>query len=152
MHFVDTNVLVYAVDDGEPDKRDRALDYLSDPAHRLAVSPQVLGEFYVTLRRRFGDVFSRDEAIELVNAFADRSRVAIDVPLVRKALQLSVDHQLSYWDALIVESAVEAGCGRTATVDLQHGATIRGVEIWNPFPDPVCCRRSWQVCACQKWG
>ena len=50
--FVDTNVLVYAFDDGEPAKRDRARELLAKPGAPLALSAQVIGEFYVVVTRK----------------------------------------------------------------------------------------------------
>ncbi|MEM1332150.1 MAG: PIN domain-containing protein [Actinomycetota bacterium] len=135
MYFVDTNVLVYAVDSTEPSKRAAANAFLMDASVRIVLSAQVLGEFYVTLRRRFSAEFTPAQVRRLTMSLANRVVLPIDAELASRAMRTVEEHRLSYWDALIVESAAEAGCDRLATEDLQSGAVIRGVEIWNPFAD-----------------
>jgi predicted nucleic acid-binding protein len=53
--------------------------------------------------------------------------------LILGALDLHFQHQLAYYDALIVQAAAFSGCQRLLTEDMQHGAVIRGVQIENPF-------------------
>lgn len=52
-----------------------------------------------------------------------------------RVAEISTTHQLSIWDAMIIESARLAGCSPVLTEDLGHGRTIRGVTIHNPFAD-----------------
>jgi predicted nucleic acid-binding protein len=49
------------------------------------------------------------------------------------ALALARDHRLSFYDALIVAAALEAGCDTLLTEDMQDGRTITGLDIRNPF-------------------
>jgi predicted nucleic acid-binding protein len=60
-------------------------------------------------------------------------RRALDAPAVRAAVATSPRHQISYWDALIVEATATAGCGALLTEDLATGSTLRGVPIEEPF-------------------
>ena len=133
--FVDTNVFVYLVDGSDEAKSKRAEQLLEDASTRIVVSPQVMGELFVTLKRKLSAVLSDDEIEEHVRSLAPRCSEALDQELVLRAIETSRHHQLSYWDSLIIESARQAGCDRIATEDLSHGAVIRGVEIWNPFAD-----------------
>ncbi len=131
--FLDTNVLVYAVDESEPAKRDRARELLAAPDVPLILSAQVIGEFYVVATRKLA--IPLDEA-DVAAAVAELLRlpvVPIDAELVRAAIATSRSAQLSYWDALIVEAAAAAGCDRLLTEDLSHGVTIRSVRVENPF-------------------
>jgi predicted nucleic acid-binding protein len=133
--FVDTNVLVYALDDDEPAKRRRAETVLGDLGGRFVVSAQVLSEYYVIVTRKLSMRVEPNAAARLVAELATQDIVPIDASLVRSAIETSQRSQISYWDALIVEAAATAGCERIVTEDLAHGAVIRGVQIVNPFVD-----------------
>ena len=68
--------------------------------------------------------------------------IAIDADLVRDAIAMSRDAQLSYWDGLILAAARLAACDVLLTEDLQSGATIAGVRIENPFHRGLMGRRA----------
>ena len=59
--------------------------------------------------------------------------VPADADLVMRATLTAQGHQLSIWDAMIVEAAVEAGCDELWTEDLSAGIELRGVSVVNPF-------------------
>lgn len=130
--FVDTNVLVYAVDEADPTKQRIARTLLAQTTE-LVVSAQVLGEFYVTVTRKLAVVVAADTAGELVNKLVRLPCVAVDGQLVQRALVASQRWQLSYWDALVLEAARQAGCVRVLTEDLTDGAVYDGLRIENPF-------------------
>lgn len=134
--FVDTNVWVYAVDADEPAKQALARVVL-DPARsgRLVTSAQVLGEFYVTVTRKFERAIAVDVADRMVERMARLPVVPIDADRVRAAIDAARTWGISYWDALILESARAAGCSRLLTEDLADGATYGGVVVENPFLD-----------------
>ena len=134
--FVDTNVWVYAVDTDEPAKQVLARAVL-DPSDgsSLVVSAQVLGEFYVTVTRKFGRRVTEDAAASMVERMRQLPVVAIDADLVAAAISGTRAWQLSYWDALIVAAAAAAGCSRVLTEDLADGATYGGVRVENPFAE-----------------
>ena len=131
--FVDTNVLVYAFDDGAPSKRDRARALLTTPPAPLVISAQVIGEFYVVVTRKLATPLDEDHAGAAVAELLRLPVVPIDGELARAAVSTSRAARLSYWDALIVEAAAAAGCDRLLTEDLSDGATIRSVRVENPF-------------------
>ena len=136
--FVDTNVLVYASDYDEPEKRARARDLLSRAsADDLVISTQVLVEYYVTVTRKLARALPTDQAAARVDDLAKMPTVLTDVALVRAAVETSRSAVISLWDALIVEAARIAGCTRIFTEDLATGSTIRGVRIENPFERPT---------------
>ncbi len=130
--FFDTNVLVYAFDASEPEKRERALALLA--AHPDAcISTQVLLEWYSVVTRKFASPMPADAAGEALAALATLDVLPTDAELVVRAAGTSASHQLSIWDALVVESAALGGCPTLWSEDLNDGATIRGVTVRNPF-------------------
>lgn len=132
--FVDTNVLVYAFDDDEPEKQAVARRVLArEDGPALVVSAQVLSEFFVAVTRVRDRRLDPSAAEQVVGELARLPVVAVDAPLVRAAIATSQHHQISYWDALIVEAAATAGCDALLTEDLATGSTLRGVHIENPF-------------------
>lgn len=131
--FVDTNVLVYAFDDRDEAKRDRARALVAEPPAPLVISAQVIGEFHVTVTRKLPTPLGQDDAAAAVNELLRLPVVPVDGELARAAVRTSAEAQLSYWDALIVEAAVVGGCDLLLTEDLSAGQTIRGVRVENPF-------------------
>ena len=133
--FLDTNVLVYAFDDSDPAKKNRSLGILEQVGKQLqvVVSTQVLQEFYGVVLRKLKQPLSEDEAEGAVRRFAKLPVVLIDKAMILSAVRTSRIHQLSLWDALIVQSATESGCRRLLTEDLQHGQRFGLLQIENPF-------------------
>ena len=131
--FVDTNVLIDAVDTNNPSKQTRARLLLTEIAESMVISTQVLLEFYVTATRKLATPMSEEDAGRRVQELSGTDVVDVTVPLVRAALALSREHRLSMWDALIVESARARGCRRLFTEDLQHGREFGIVRVENPF-------------------
>jgi predicted nucleic acid-binding protein len=129
--FLDTNVLVYALDTGQPRKQAIARQILA--TQWSMVSAQVLGEFYVVTTRKLAVPLAPADAATVVRRWPAARVVAVTASLVAAAVETAQQHQLSYWDALIVEAARAAGCSRLLTEDLADGAVLRGVQIENPF-------------------
>lgn len=132
--FLDTNVLVYAHDARDAGKRHIARDLLvgRDPA-TLALSTQVLQEFYATVTRRLTPAVPGELAREAVRQLGDLRLVRPNAAMIIEAGLTSETAQISFWDALIVRAAVVGGCDRILTEDLNAGQTIDGVLIENPF-------------------
>ncbi|MGA3212720.1 MAG: PIN domain-containing protein [Terriglobales bacterium] len=131
--FFDTNVLVYADDQGAPAKQRRALDLVAE--HRRAgtgvVSLQVLQEYFVTVTRKL-----RVEpriARRKVELLAEFDVAAPDIADILAAIDLHRLHGLSFWDALILRAATQTGCSVVLTEDLQDQQEINGLRIVNPF-------------------
>lgn len=134
--FVDTNVWAYAVDDDEPVKQARARQVLEPaPDKDLVVSAQVLGEFYVTVRRKFAETLSEVDAVALVERLRRLPVVPIDGDLVSTAISHAAEWRVSYWDALIIAAAEVAGCDVVLSEDLAHGRTYGSVRVKDPFRD-----------------
>lgn len=132
--FLDTNVVVYAFDDDEPIKQERAREVLAkSDGPMLVVSTQVLAEFYVTVTRKLGRPLDDESARRAVAELAQLPVVSIDDHLVLAAVELAQRHQLPLWDAQIVQAASTVGCDSVLTEDLSDGAVLAGVRVENPF-------------------
>jgi len=131
--FFDSNVLVYADDKAAPAKQRRAIDLVAE--HRRArtgvVSLQVLQEYFVTVTRKLHvDAAIARRKVELIAEFDVASP---DVTDVLAAIDLHRLHGISFWDALILRAAKQAGCSILLTEDMQGNREIDGVQIVNPF-------------------
>lgn len=133
--FFDTNVVVYAYDRNAGLKRDRAkaLIEANVRAGTLVLSTQVMVESYNALQR--AALLKREAALAIVEALADEHVVTTDADLVLRAIRLAQRHQLSHWDGLIVQAALDAGCATLYSEDMQAGVRFGDLEIVNPFAD-----------------
>ena len=93
----------------------------------------MLSELYVTVTRRLAYPQEPAAALRALAALAVYPLIAIDAALVQRAAERSVTEQLAYWDALILEAAVEAGAATVYSEDLQQGRAYRGVSVVDPF-------------------
>ena len=135
--FFDANILVYAVDQREPEKQIRSRALLTDAIenHTGVVSAQVLGEFFTisTSPRHVQTPLTRDEAALVIEQVSVLPVVELNLTLVRRAVSTSRRYQISYWDGLIIAAAERAGCTRLITEDLNAGQSYNGVVTTNPF-------------------
>ena len=133
--FVDTNIVLYAYDQREPEKSAIARAILSDlwRTREGQVSTQVLQELYVSLTRKLRVVVPRSRARALVGRYGRWPVHTITTGDILEAAELEQRHSLLFRDALIVVAAARSGSERILTEDLQHGRTIAGVRIENPF-------------------
>jgi predicted nucleic acid-binding protein len=131
--FFDTNVLLYADDESASVKQRRSRDLVAE--HRRAgtgvVSLQVLQEYFVNVTRRLGvDPRIARRKLELL---AELDVAVPQVPDVLAAIDLHLLHGFSFWDALILRTAQQAGCSVLLSEDFQDRRKIDGVTIVNPF-------------------
>jgi predicted nucleic acid-binding protein len=131
--FVDTNVLLYGVDERDADERDRARCWTQWCWQRRAgrVSTQVLNEMYANALRKFS------MPVALARAEVRRLRawqpLQIDGDTVDAAWDLQDRFGFDDWDALMLAAADRQGCTHLLTEDLQHDQRIDGLRIVNPF-------------------
>lgn len=136
VRFVDTNVLLYAIstDPGEQAKREVAAAILAERA--LALSTQVLQEFYVQATRATRQhPLTHDHASRLVESFRRFPIADITTAVVQAALATRQRFGLSYWDAAVLEASRSIGCDVVLSEDLAHGEDYGGVRVENPFLD-----------------
>ena len=131
--FLDTNVLVYTDDQAAPAKQRRALELVAE--HRRAgtgvVSLQVLQEYFVTITRKLGvNPRLARRKVELLAEFDVATPGVVDILAAIDRHRL---HEFSFWDALIIRSAQQAGCTVLFSEDMQHAQAIEGLKVINPF-------------------
>jgi predicted nucleic acid-binding protein len=133
--FFDTNILVYLFDAGAPAKQRRAREVLSlhTRAGETLLSTQVLQEFYVAVTRKLATPLEPDDAYQAVRELAVMPSVRVDIPLILSAIQLSRSKQLSFWDGLIIQSALEGGASILYSEDMQDGQVFETLTIKNPL-------------------
>ena len=131
--FFDTNVLVYVFDRADSIKQARAHDLVTAhmTARDMVLSTQVLQELYVALTRK--KQLGAADALEVVTTFAQERIVPASADLVLRGLALSQQRQISAWDALIVQAALQAGCTTLYSEDFQNGARFDELVVLNPF-------------------
>lgn len=131
--FVDTNILHYAFYPDEPAKTEiaRHLVRTLGDSNSGCISTQVLLEFAsVAIRKSNASSGEIADALAWMNTWPLHRPALDDIVM---AVELRERHQLSIWDAMIVNSAATLGCTTLYTEDLNHGQTIAGVVIVNPF-------------------
>jgi predicted nucleic acid-binding protein len=131
--FVDSNVLLYAVDDADLNKQQAAREWRSQlwRSRRGRVSFQVLSEFYVNAVRKLPS--AREQARAEVRDLLAWNPVVAEEALLERGWKIQDRYRLSYWDALIVAAAKAASCRYLLTEDLQAGQALEGIEVVNPF-------------------
>ena len=136
--FVDTNVLLYALDPRDPVKRSAAGIWLErcwgDRSGR--VSTQILNELYANLRR-VAPGYDADAARQHVRRYRAWSPWPVDDSTVDLAWKIEERVSIGYWDALVVAAAQQQGCTYLLTEDLQGGRVIDELTILNPFTADV---------------
>ena len=138
MNAVDTNILVYAVDQDEPAKQTKAIELLN----RLTLPPvetvllwQAAGEYLSCLRRwqSAGRVSSADVERYLNRALALFPLVLPTHSVLGRALELHARYSLSHWDSMLLAACIEAGVTTLYSEDLGAGTTYDTVTVINPF-------------------
>ena len=131
--FFDTNVLIYSYSSTEEEKQQIAHQCVADNRGTAWVSTQVLNEFNNVLYRKFSlsyrDILSAMTELEGIFQIT-----LVSSQTIRQALLLGERYQYSYFDSLILASALEQGCTTLYSEDMQSGQKIAGqLEIINPF-------------------
>lgn len=132
--FIDSNIWIYALTNTPKDdiRHDRAVLLLEDTEH-IVISTQVVNEVFSNLRRKFSVTDGRLKAL-LADWMADYTLVSLTPEQINLACDLRNGYKLSYWDSLMIASALDAGCRTVYSEDMQHGLVIENcLTIINPF-------------------
>ena len=129
--FIDTNILVYAYSETEPEKKQVAVQLLTDRS--VCMSTQVVNEFVWIMSSKYRvDMKLLSDVAK--NLFLLYRMDIVDDRTIAAAIDMSMRYRLSYWDSLIVSSAMKLNCPVLYSEDLQHKQVIeKSITITNPF-------------------
>lgn len=137
MNAVDTNILVYAIDEDEPTKRTRARDFLRQlgPSEEPLLMWQVVGEFVACLRRwedqRGYDPRRTRRYYELI--VNNMGIVFPDLQVAETSFDLRSRFSLSHWDSMLLAACIRAGVDTLYSEDMDAGMVYDSVRVVNPF-------------------
>ncbi len=133
--FIDTNILVYAYDADAGAKHLAAKDLLKIcwETESGILSTQVLQEFYVTVTHKLSKRLSKQKVREVIQNYQAWPIYSINVDDVLSASEIEEKYQISFWDALIVQAAMNSGCNKLYSEDLQDGQKFDSIIVINPF-------------------
>ena len=132
--FFDTNILVYFVDERDQRKQKIAKEIIAEAVQNQngMISTQSLQEFYNVVTKKMK--CQKEKAKELVSMFSEIFPVTqISIPLIFKAIDISIKENLSFWDSLILSTASDTGCILLYSEDMNNGQIVSGTKILNPF-------------------
>jgi predicted nucleic acid-binding protein len=133
--FVDTNILVYAHEPAPGVKHERAsalIEKLWESGDGV-LSTQVLQELCVNLRRKTTKPWTVEETRSLMEDYMSWQIVVNTPDSVIEALTIEARHQISFWDALIIQAAERSGAAILYSEDLSDGQTYGSVRVVNPL-------------------
>ncbi|NOZ71344.1 MAG: PIN domain-containing protein [Chloroflexi bacterium] len=131
--FIDTNIWLYAFILQQDKEKHAVATRLIETQSDVIISTQVLNELTVNLLKK--TYLGEAEIQKLVRSFYARySIIAFDESILLEASELRTRYQLSFWDSLIVASALYVGADYLLTEDMQHNQVIGGeLQIVSPF-------------------
>ena len=133
--FLDTNVLVYAYDRTAGKKHHVAKNVVLDlwNTGNGVISTQVLQEFFVTVTRKIPNPLRAIDAKSIVVDFLKWTVAVSTGDVILDAIDLHLKHRFTFWDSMILASALAENCELLYSEDLQHGLVMEGITIKNPF-------------------
>ena len=135
LQFVDTNILIYAHDHSAGEKHVQARDLIRRLWHsgEGCLSIQVLQEFYVNATQKVAKPLTPDVAARIITDLQVWQVHCPGVEDILDAIRLQERYQISFWDAMIVASAIQLGCQTIWSEDLNPGQVYNTVTVTNPF-------------------
>lgn len=134
-YFVDTNILLYAHDRSAGLKHERARQLLERlwTSGEGVLSPQVLQELCINLRRKIAHPLAVEEIRQIVQDYISWEIVVNTPDSTLRALEIEVRYQISFWDALILQAAESSGATVIYSEDLSTGQKYGPVHVVNPL-------------------
>lgn len=131
--FLDTNILVYTYSSTEPEKQKAAQQCMTRYEKNSWISTQVLNELNNVLYRKFS--LSYDDILSVMSEIESYFQITTVSPqTIRQALLIGERYRYSYFDSLILASALEQDCSILFSEDMQNGQLVLGrLSIVNPF-------------------
>ncbi len=133
--FIDTNVLLYTIDNSNPAKQSQAIDAVAQASKLggVAISTQVLIEFFNISTAKLKPGLSLASATQMLESLCEFEVIPSTAQGVLEACKLMQRYQLQWWDALILEAALRANANTLLSEDGQHGQRFGALVVHNPF-------------------
>lgn len=133
--FVDANILIYAHDKSAGLKNERSLKLIKNlwELGNGCLSIQVLQEFYVSITQKVTIPLDRETAAKVISSLSAWKVHTPAVEDILGAIEIQQQYIISFWDAMIIQSAKQQGCPVLWTEDLNSGQVYAGVKAVNPF-------------------
>jgi predicted nucleic acid-binding protein len=134
--FLDTNIFLYTFDQAAPEKARRAENLIRQgmETRKAIICYQVVQEFFNVALRRFRPPMTIAEAERYLSiTLSPLVAVYPSQSLYGEALRLTSKYGHSWYDSLILASALEGGCGILYSEDFQHGQKFGDMLVRNPF-------------------
>jgi predicted nucleic acid-binding protein len=133
--FLDTNIIIYAYTSSGEKKHSIAMNIIEDlwRSGSGVISTQVLQEFFVCVTTKIQKLLNEVNAREIVHDLLKWDVVLNDGESIVKAIDIHQRYHYSFWDALIIQAAIQGNAAVLLSEDLSDGQIIQGVMIKNPF-------------------
>jgi predicted nucleic acid-binding protein len=133
--FVDTNILVYAYDHTAGTKYSTAVELVKRlwEMETGCISIQILQEFFVITSRKITKPLGSDLIKEIISDLANWRLHTPEVTDLLRAIDIQQKNKISFWDAMVVQSALKLGCSTLLSEDLNDGQSYEGMQVVNPF-------------------
>jgi len=134
--FFDTNVLIYQFDHASPAKQEQAVKLIGQYIleGRAVISSQVAQEFMNVALKKFITKPSVEELrLMITDMLQPLCAHTPSFDFYRRALALYALHGMSFYDTLIIQAAIDLGCGTLYSEDLQDGQQFGALTVRNPF-------------------
>jgi len=134
-YFVDTNILIYARDGSEQEKQPKAEQWMARlwAAGSGRISAQVMNEYYVTVTQKLKPGLSKEQARSDLRALSVWQPLEISSTLIESSWDIQDKYGYSWWDTLVISSALFLDCSYLLSEDMQHEQKIGNLTIINPF-------------------
>ena len=135
--FIDTNIIIYAYDASSGSKHERAREILMElwNSGDGVLSTQVLQELFVCLTGKIAKPMGARQAREIISDLLKWDVVVNDGNSILNAIEIHLKYRYSFWDSMIISSAIRANATNLLSEDLSHGQRIQWLKILNPFLD-----------------
>ena len=130
---IDTNILIYSIDADASDRHDRSMQLMDDAADKNCVlTLQALSEFYWAVTRK-GKMPHAEAKAQIADWQLLFPTIVAQSSTLSMAIKATINHKLSFWDAMMWATARQNGVDILFSEDFQNGQNIEGVQIQNPF-------------------
>ncbi|PRP66106.1 PIN domain-containing protein [Nonlabens agnitus] len=131
--FVDSNIFIYALSIEDEIKRQAAIDLLQKRTknYETFISIQIIKEVSNICLRKLN--YSVNQVNRIIDLLSKHTVLNVSIDTVKKGLELYDTYSLSFYDSLIISSALESNCKVFFSEDMNHGESIAGLQIINPF-------------------